>query len=120
MQSSSIHPNNEDQEDAWSQNPTVHKHSHFFKTDELGQILSPVTVCLNKLCSTLMQLVNTLMTLKIILFLCLGLWEKKAQTCRTGLESKQNWNSVFHKARQIPVCQDAVEQLSSHGARTAS
>ena len=30
LQSSSIHPNDEDQEDAWSQNPTVHKHSNFF------------------------------------------------------------------------------------------
>ena len=30
LQSSSIHPNDEDLEDAWSQNPTVHKHSNFF------------------------------------------------------------------------------------------
>ena len=27
----------EDQEDAWSQNPTVYKHSNFFKNNELGQ-----------------------------------------------------------------------------------
>ena len=37
------------------------------KNDELRQILSPVTICLNKFCSTLVQLVNTLTTLKIIL-----------------------------------------------------
>ena len=66
LQSSSVHPNDEDQEDAWSQNPTVHKHSNFFKNDKLGQILSPVIIFLNKLCSTLVQLVNTLMALKII------------------------------------------------------
>ena len=30
LQSFSIHPNDENQEDAWSQNPTVHKHSNFF------------------------------------------------------------------------------------------
>ena len=30
LQSSLVHPNDEDQEDAWSQNPTVHKHSNFF------------------------------------------------------------------------------------------
>ena len=30
LQSSLVHPNNEDQEDAWSQNPTVHIHSNFF------------------------------------------------------------------------------------------
>ena len=59
-----VHPNDEDQEDAWSQNPMVHKHSNFFKNDELGQILSPVTICLNKLCSTLVQLVNSLTALK--------------------------------------------------------
>ena len=31
LQSSSIHPNDEDQEDAWSQNPTVQIHNNFFK-----------------------------------------------------------------------------------------
>ena len=36
LQSSSIHPHDEDQEDSWSQNPTVHKHSNFFRRDELG------------------------------------------------------------------------------------
>ena len=30
LQCSSVHPNDEDQEDAWSQNPTVHKHNNFF------------------------------------------------------------------------------------------
>ena len=29
--------NDEDQEDVWSQNPTVHKRSNFFRRDELGQ-----------------------------------------------------------------------------------
>ena len=67
LQSFSAHPHDEDQEDTWSQNPMVHKHSNFFKNNELGQILSPVTICLNKLCSTLVQLVNTLTALKIIL-----------------------------------------------------
>ena len=43
-----------------------------------------------------------------------------AQKNKHGLESKQNWNSVFHKAQQIPVCRDAIEQLLSHGAGTAS
>ena len=37
LQSSSVHPYNEDQEDACSQNPTVHIHSNFFRRDELGQ-----------------------------------------------------------------------------------
>ena len=31
LQSSSVHPNNEDQENAWLQNPMVYKHNSFFK-----------------------------------------------------------------------------------------
>ena len=38
LQSSSVYPNDKDQENAWSQNPTVHIHSNFFKRDELRQI----------------------------------------------------------------------------------
>ena len=30
LQSFSVHPNDEDLEDTWSQNPTVHKHNNFF------------------------------------------------------------------------------------------
>ena len=37
LQSSSVHPEDEDQEDAWSQNPMVHIHSNFFRKDELGK-----------------------------------------------------------------------------------
>ena len=38
LQSSPVHPHDEDQEDAWSQNPMVQIHSNFFKgRDELGQ-----------------------------------------------------------------------------------
>ena len=66
LQSSSVHPDDEDQEDTWLQNPAVHKHSNFFTRDKLGKILSPVTICMNKLCSTLIQLVLPLMALKII------------------------------------------------------
>ena len=37
LQSSLVHPHDEDQEDDWSQNPTVYKHSNFFRRNELGQ-----------------------------------------------------------------------------------
>ena len=37
LQSSSVHPHDEDQENSWSQNPMVHIHSNFFRRDELGQ-----------------------------------------------------------------------------------
>ena len=42
-------------------------------------------------------------------FICLGLWEKKAQTYNHGLESKQNWKSIFHKPWQMSICWVAVE-----------
>ena len=35
-------------------------------------------------------------------FICLGLWEKKAQTYNHRLDENQIRNSKFHKPRQIP------------------
>ena len=68
LQSLSVHPNDEDQEDAWSQNPVVHIHSNFFtRMMNQGKTVSSVTICLNRLCSVLVQLVNSLTALKIIL-----------------------------------------------------
>ena len=69
LQSSSVHPHNEDQEDAWSENPTVQIHSNFFKRKRWtrSRTLSPVTICLNRVCSMLMQLVYHLTALKTIL-----------------------------------------------------
>ena len=35
-------------------------------------------------------------------FICLGLWEKKAQTYNHRLDEKQTRNFEFHKPRQMP------------------
>ena len=69
LQSSSVHPHDEDQEDAWSQNPTVQIHSNFSKRKRwtTSKTLSPVTICLNRVCSMLVQLVYRFMALKTIL-----------------------------------------------------
>ena len=69
LQSSSIHPHDEDQEDAWSQNPVVQIHSNFFKRKRWtrSRTLSPITICLNKVCSMLVQLVYSFTALKTIL-----------------------------------------------------
>ena len=69
LQSSSVHPHNEDQEDAWSQNPAVQIHSNFFKRKRWTRLrtLSPVTICLNRVCIMLMQLVCCITALKKIL-----------------------------------------------------
>ena len=69
LQSSSVHPHDEDQKDAWSQNPTVQIHNNFFKRKRWTRLrtLSPVTICLNRVCSMLMQLVYHFTALKTIL-----------------------------------------------------
>ena len=69
LQSSLVHPHYEDQEDVWSQNPTVQIHSNFFKRKRWtrSRTLSPVTICLNRVCSLLVQLVYRFTALKTIL-----------------------------------------------------
>ena len=69
LQSSLVHPHDEDQEDAWSQNPTVQIHRNFFKRKRWtrSRTLSPVTICLNRVFSTLVQLVYHFMALKTII-----------------------------------------------------
>ena len=69
LQSSSVHPHDEDQEDAWSQNPTMQIHNNFFKRKRWTRLrtLSPVTICLNRVCSMLVQLVYRFMALKKII-----------------------------------------------------
>ena len=74
LQSSSVHPHDKDQEDAWSQNPTVQVHSNFFKRKRWtkARTLSLVTICLNRVCLMLVQLVYRLMALKTILLYVQG------------------------------------------------
>ena len=69
LQSSSVYPHDEDQEDAWSQNLTVQIHSNFSKRKRWTRLrtLPPVTICFNRVCSMLVQLVYRLTVLKIIL-----------------------------------------------------
>ena len=69
LQSSSIHPHYENQEDAWSQNPTMQIHSNFFKKKRWtrSRTLSSVTICLNRVCSMLVKLMYSFTALKTIL-----------------------------------------------------
>ena len=69
LQSYSVHPHEQDQEDAWSQNPMVQIHSNFSKRKRWtrSRTLSSVTICLNRVCSILVQLVYSLTALKTIL-----------------------------------------------------
>ena len=69
LQSFSVHPYDEDQEDAWSQNPMVQIYSNFSKKERWTRLrtLSSVIICLNRVCSMLVQLVYHLTALKTIL-----------------------------------------------------
>ena len=69
LQSSLVHLHDEDQVDAWSQNPTEQIHNNIFKRKRWtrSRTLSPVTICLNRVCSMLVQLVYRLTALKTIL-----------------------------------------------------
>ena len=69
LQSSSVHPHDKDQEDAWSQNPMVQIHSNFFKRKRWtrSKTLSPITIYLNRVFSMLVQLVYHLAALKTII-----------------------------------------------------
>ena len=92
-----------DQEDAWSQNPMVHKHSNFFtRKMNYGKFCLQSQFAWTNFYSTLGATCVHFDGPLTNHFICLGLWEKKAQTYNHGLESKHNWNFVFHKPRQIP------------------
>ena len=69
LQNSLVHPHDEDPEDAWSQNPMVQIHSNFSKRKRWtrSRTLSLVIICLNRVCSMLVQLVYSLTALKTIL-----------------------------------------------------
>ena len=67
LQSSSVHPRWSSRRCLVTKPYGAQTRQLLHKNDELRQILSPVTICLNNLCSTLVQLVNTFTALKIIL-----------------------------------------------------
>ena len=69
LQSFSVHPHDENQEDAWSQNPMVQIHRNFSKKERWtrSRTLFPVTICLNRVCSMLVQFVCRLTAFETIL-----------------------------------------------------
>ena len=66
LQSPSVHPHNEDQENSWLQYPTVQKHSNFFKRKRWtkSRTLSPITICLTEFAQSLCNLYTILWLLK--------------------------------------------------------
>ena len=109
LQSYSVHPNDEDQEDAWLQNPTVHKHNFFTRKINHGKIVSPVTNCLNKLCSTLVQLVYTLAALKIILLYIQSYEKRKPKHINMDWSQNRTKTLFFINLNRYPICRAVVE-----------
>ena len=69
LPSCSVHSHDKDQEDTWSQNPTMQIYSNFFKRKRWtrSRTLSSITIFLNRVCSMLVQLMYYLMAFKTIL-----------------------------------------------------
>ena len=86
---SSVHSNDEDQRCLVTKPNGAHTQQFLHKNNELGKTLFLVTICLNKLCSLLVQLVNSLTALKKNPFICLGLGEKKAQRHIHGFQENK-------------------------------
>ena len=88
----------------------MHKHNNFFtRTMNQGKTVSPVTICLNKLCSTLVQLVNTLTAFKIILLYIQGCEKKRPKHINTDQSQNRIENLFFINLDRYPICQVAVE-----------
>ena len=88
----------------------VHKYNNFFtRMMNQNKTVSPVTNCLNTFCSILVQLVSTLMTLKIIILYVQGCEKRKLKHIITDQNQNRTENLFFHKSRQMPIYQAAVE-----------
>ena len=96
LQSSSVHPHDENQEDTWSQNPTVQIHRNFFKRKRWtrSRTLFSVTICLNRVCSMPVQLVYHLTALKIILLLS-RVRRKEGPKTYSWIPRKSDWIMKF-------------------------
>ena len=109
LQSSSVHPHDEDQEDTLSQNPMVQIHINFFKRKRWirSRTSSPVTICLNRVCSKFVQLVYRLTALKTSFYMS-RVRRKEGPKTYSRIPRKSNLNSKILKPWQI----GGVEQLS--------
>ena len=74
-----------------------------------GETMSSVTNCLNKLCLTLVQLVYTLTTLKIILLYVQGCEKRKLKHIITNWSKNRSKIMFFINLDRYPICRAAVE-----------
>ena len=110
LQSSSVHPHDENQEDAWSQNLTVQIHSNFFKRKRWirSRTLSPVTICLKEFSQCLCNLCTILRLLKQSFYMC-RVRRKEGPKTDSRIPRKTELDYKILKPRQI----EGVEKLST-------
>ena len=102
LQSSLVHPHDNDQEDAWSQNPTVHIYNNFFRKDELGQnFVSGHNLLEQTILKAWATCVLFLRPLKQF-FICLGLGEKKSQRYIHGFQDFVLLLSLYSHPLTLP------------------
>ena len=109
LQSSWIHPHDEDQEDAWSQNPTVQIHNNFVKRKRWNRsrTLSPITICLEEFTRCLCNLCTVLRLLKQFFYM-FKVRRKESPKTDSRIPRKSDLDSKILKSRQIW----GVEKLS--------
>ena len=110
LQSSSIHPRDENQEDAWLQNLTVQIHNNFFKRKSWtrSRTLSPVTICLKEFAQYLCNLCTILRLLKQSFYMS-RIRRKEGPKTNTRIPRKSKLNYEILKPQQI----GGVKKLSS-------
>ena len=110
LQSSSVHPYDEDQEDTWSQNPTMQIHSNFFKRKRWirSRTLSPFTIWI-KFAQCLCNLYTVLRLLKQSFYMS-RVKRKEGPKTDSQIPRKSELDSEILKPRQI----GGVEKLSTN------
>ena len=110
LQSSSVYSHDEDQENAWLQNPMVQRYSNFFKRKRWtwSRTLSPVTICLKEFAQYLCNLCTVLWLLKQSFYMS-RVRRKEGPKIDSRIPRKSELNSKILKPRQI----GGVKKLSS-------
>ena len=110
LQSFSVHPHDEDQEDDWSQNPTVQIHSNFSKRKKWtrSRTLSLVTICLKEFAQCLCNLCTIWGLLKQSFYMS-RVRRREGPKTDSRIPRKSELKSEIVKPRQI----GGVKKLST-------
>ena len=98
----------------------MYKHSNFFtRTMNQGKTESSITICLNKLFSTLMQLVSPLTALKIIILYVQGSEKRKPKYAITNQSQNKSKILFFINLDRFLICQATVEPWGQNSSSSS-